>query len=135
MISYQTKDYLIMKISSILGLSVCSAAIVLAGCSSSTPSDTALAMRADLCKTKDLGSMTKYLTEESKPLMEMVTKLASSPEKKAMMDKNLGETCAKPAKVIAERVTGDTAEVTLDGDKPIKLRKVDGKWLVVISKN
>jgi len=90
MIFYQTKDYLIMKISSILGLSVCSAAIVLAGCSSSTPSDTALAMRADLCKTKDLGSMTKYLTEESKPLMEMVTKLASSPEKKAMTGQKPG---------------------------------------------
>ena len=94
-----------------------------------------MAMRADLCKTKDLSSMTKYLTEESKPMMEMATKLAASPEKKAMMDKNLAATCAKPAKVIAEKVTGDTAEVTLEGDKPMKMRKVDGKWLIVISKN
>lgn len=135
MIFYQTKDYLIMKTSTIIAFSVSANVFILAGCSGSTPGDTALAMRADLCKTKDVASMTKYLTEESKPMMEMVTKLASSPEKKAMMEKNLTETCAKPAKVIAERVTGDTAEVTLEGDKPMKLRKVDGKWLVVISKN
>lgn len=124
-----------MKTSSILAATACAAVAFLAGCSGNTPGDTALAMRADLCKTKDLGSMTKYLTEESKPMMEMATKLAASPEKKAMMDKNLAATCAKPAKVIAEKVTGDTAEVTLEGDKPMKMRKVDGKWLIVISKN
>jgi hypothetical protein len=124
-----------MKTSSILAVAACAALTILAGCSGNTPGDTALAMRADMCKTKDMGSMTKYLTEESKPMMEMVTKLASSPEKKAMMDKNLTETCAKPAKVVSEKITGDTAEVTLEGDKPMKMRKVDGKWLVVISKN
>ena len=124
-----------MKTSSILALSACATAVILAGCSGSTPGATALAMRAEMCKTKDMGSMVKYLTEESKPMMEMVVKLASSPEKKALMDKNLAETCAKPGKVIAEKVTGDTAEVTLEGDKTMKLKKVDGKWLVVISKN
>jgi hypothetical protein len=124
-----------MNNSSIFALLACSSLAFLVGCSGSTPGDIALAMRADMCKTKDLGSMTKYLTEESKPMMEMVTKLASSPEKKATMDKNLTETCAKPAKVESEKITGDTAEVTLSGDKPMKMRKVDGKWLIVISKN
>jgi hypothetical protein len=124
-----------MKNASIFTLTACASLAILVGCSGSTPGDTALAMRADMCKTKDLGSMNKYLTEESKPMMEMVTKLASSPEKKAMMDKNLTDTCAKPAKVESEKITGDTAEVTLSGDKPLKMRKVDGKWLVVISKN
>jgi hypothetical protein len=124
-----------MKNASIFALTACASLAMLVGCSGSTPGDTALAMRADMCKTKDMASMTKYLTEESKPLMEMVTKLASSPEKKAMMDKNLTETCAKPAKVTSEKITGETAEVTLEGEKPMKMRKVDGKWLVVISKN
>lgn len=124
-----------MKNASIFALTACASLAILAGCSGSTPGDTALAMRADMCKTKDFASMTKYLTEESKPMMAMVTQMASSPEKKATMDKNLAETCAKPAKVESEKITGDTAEVTLVGDKPMKMRKVDGKWLIVISKN
>lgn len=124
-----------MKNTPIIALIACASVVILAGCSKSSPSDTAIAMRTEMCKTKDLSSMNKFLTEESKPVMEMASKLMSSPEKKAMMDKNLTETCAKPAKVVSEKVTGDTAEVTLEGDKPMKLKKVDGKWLVVISKN
>lgn len=115
-------------------LAISTLSVLAAACSNSGPGDVAVAMRTDLCKTRDYGSMTKYLTEESKPMMGMVTAMANSPEKKATMGKALDETCAKPAKVASEVVNGDTATVTLEGDKPMEMKKVDGKWLVSISK-
>ena len=123
-----------MKIFLARVLAITTLSVLAAACSKNGPGDVAVAMRTDLCKTRDYSSMTKYLTEESKPVMGMVTAMANSPEKKATMTKALDETCAKPAKVASEVINGDTATVTLEGDKPMEMKKVDGKWLVSISK-
>lgn len=123
-----------MKTSFARVLVISALSVLAAACSKSGPGDVVVAMRNDLCKSRDYNSMTKYLTEESKPVMGMVTAMANSPEKKATMTKALDESCAKPPKVASEVINGDSATVTLEGDKPMELKKVDGKWLIQISK-
>jgi hypothetical protein len=75
--------------------------------------------------------MIDYAAPESQPLLTMAAELYDDKDKGPKLKADLAERCEKGIKVKEEKVSGDTAVVVmLNDDKPMDLRKIDGKSVV-----
>lgn len=112
--------------------------LLLISCGRSGPKEAVMAMNDDLCKTKDLSVLSKYVTEESQRTVGMLSAMMSEPRKSASIKKDLDKKCETKLEVVSEKIDGDTAvvETTQDkGEKAVKLKRVNGQWKVIMTKN
>jgi len=112
-------------------------ALFFSACSNApSPSDTVTEIYKKICAAKSIKPMIDYAAPESQPLLTMAAELYEDKDKGPKLKADLAERCEKGIKVKEEKVSGDTAVVVmLHDDKPMDLRKIDGKWKVTISKN
>lgn len=113
------------------------AAIVLAGCSGSPgPGDTVTEMYKKICDAKSFKPMLDYAAPESAPLIGMAIQMSEDKDKGPKIKQDLMEKCAKGFKVQEQKVEGDNATVVVAGEnEPTVLRRIEGKWKIVISKD
>lgn len=110
--------------------------LLLAGCGSQGPGETLLEMRKKLCDTNSPAVMLEYTAPESQPLVAMVSQMAEDPKKGPDIKRRMAAQCVTELKVEKVDVDGDRAVVFVQGDaEPTKMRKIDGKWKMVIDKN
>jgi len=93
------------------------------------PGSTAVEMFKKICAKNDYSVMLEYVAPESSPLIAMslnMLKTEGSPKDKEM--------CKKEIKVVSEKISDNTAIVTLAGNDPMNWRKIDGKWKFFVKK-
>ena len=105
--------------------------LVLAGCSDSPKEVTKKWHKAILAG--DLNAANKLSTSQTAVLNAIIVEMAKDKNNdtvKKNLEKNL-----KNINSAKEKITGDTAEVSIEGDnKPMQLKKVDGEWKVDVKK-
>jgi hypothetical protein len=119
----------------VLKVSFVAVALVLTACGASGPGSTLLEMRKKMCDAKDIAPMLEYTAPESQALIGMAAAMFNDPTKGPKLKADLEESCKSKLEVVSEKVDGDTAVVKLnDGKEPTTMKKIDGKWKMVISK-
>lgn len=100
------------------------------------PGDTLVEMRSKMCSSHSLQPMIEYSAPESQAAIGMIVGMAEDPKKGPDIKAKLEESCKKgKLSVVKEEINGETATVVLSDDgKPQTMRKIDGKWKMVISK-
>ena len=121
-----------MKTFKLAGLT---ATLLLTACGSQGPGDTLVEMRKKMCDKQSFSVMTEYAAPESQAVIGMIAQMSEDPKKGPDMKQKLLSECKTPVKVEKEQIDGDKATVYLAGDsKPTMMKKVDGKWKMVIDK-
>ena len=100
------------------------------------PGDTLVEMRSKMCSSHSLQPMVEYSAPESQAAIGMIVGMAEDPKKGPEIKAKLEESCQKgKLSVVKEEIHGESAIVVLNDDgKPQTMRKIDGKWKMVISK-
>ncbi|NBO15244.1 MAG: hypothetical protein EBV20_08930 [Betaproteobacteria bacterium] len=110
-------------------------ALALTACGSSGPGSTLLEMRKKMCEAKNITPMVEYTAPESQAVIGMAAAMFNDPTKGPKLKADLEESCKSKLEVVSEKVDGDTALVQLnDGKEPTTMKKIDGKWKMVITK-
>ncbi|MEY4285263.1 MAG: hypothetical protein RL111_1938 [Pseudomonadota bacterium] len=110
-------------------------ALALTACGSSGPGSTLLEMRKKMCEAKNITPMVEYTAPESQAVIGMAAAMFNDPNKGPKLKADLEESCKSKLEVVSEKVDGDTALVQLnDGKEPTTMKKIDGKWKMVITK-
>ncbi len=103
------------------------------------PGDTIVAMNKDICASKSLTPMLKYTAPESKEAMKLGIQFMTEGSKKGKLKKLIDKGCNEEGwdNIYKEEIDGDIALVytTIDDTQPFKLKKIDGKWLLYITKD
>lgn len=107
----------------------------LVSCGSSGPGAALLEMHEKMCKANSLQPIVEYTAPESQAMVGMVVAMSEDPKKGPQIKADLEQKCKTGIKVVSEKIDGDTAVVVLSSDnKPTDMKKIDGKWKMVISK-
>jgi hypothetical protein len=123
------------SVKSSLKISFVVLALALTACGSSGPGATLLEMRKKMCEAKDLTPMVEYTAPESQAMVGMLAGMFNDPKKGPKLKADLEESCKSKLEVTSETIDGDTATVKLnDGKEATTMKKIDGKWKMVISK-
>lgn len=112
-------------------------ATTLAACGSGSkgPADTLLEMHSKMCETMSYQPLLDYTAPQSQALVGTVVSMMADPKKGPELKKELADKCKDKMTVVSENIDGDTASVTLSGDKkPTEMIKIDGKWKMVVNK-
>jgi hypothetical protein len=93
-------------------------------------------MQKKICEKQSLKPLLDYSAPESLPLIGFIAELAEDEKKGPKIKENIAENCKTEAKIIEEKIDGDNATLIVSTDKkPQTMRKVDGKWKLVIKKD
>ena len=127
----ETRKGFIMR--KFLMLSVAAASLlILAGCSDSPKQVTRKWHKAILAG--DLNTANKLSTSNTAVLNAIIVEMVKDKNNETVK-KNV-EQSLKNINSAQEKITGDTAEVSIEGaNKPIQLKKVEGEWKVDVKKN
>lgn len=93
------------------------------------PGSTAVEMFKKICAKNDYSIMLEYVAPESSPLIAMslnMLKIEGAPKDNKM--------CKQEIKVVSEKISENTAIVTLAGNDPMNWKKIDGKWKFFVKK-
>ena len=96
---------------------------IFAGCADSP--DEVVAQWGEAVLAGDKAAADELVTDESKKLNGLIILLASDEDKKVVMRKELDEYLS--GEIV---VDGDNAEIKVEGKTEVRLKKVDGKWLI-----
>ena len=100
------------------------------------PGDTYLEMQNKICEKQSLTPMMDYAAPESMVLIGFASKLAEDERKGAKVKENIAKVCKTGVKIIEEKIDGDIATLKVSNDKDAQtMRKVDGKWKLVLIKD
>ena len=99
------------------------------------PGDTYLEMQNKICEKLSLTPMMDYAAPESMALIGFIANLAEDEKKGTEIKEKIAENCKTGVKIIEEKIDGDIATLTVSNDKDTQtMRKVDGKWKLVLIK-
>lgn len=100
------------------------------------PGDTFLEMQKKICEKQSLKPLLDYSAPESLALIGFIAELAEDEKKGPKIKENIAENCKTETKIIEEKIDGESATLIVSSDKkPQTMRKVDGKWKLVIKKD
>jgi len=105
--------------------------LILAGCGGNTPSKSASKF-LNAFNEKDYEEARKYASPETAKLVDLMESLSK-------MSTSIDTLQHNKIEVVSEKIDGETATVTFreegsDETEDIKLKKIDGKWMVHITK-
>jgi len=93
-------------------------------------------MNKKMCDQKSLLPMVEYAAPESVGIIGLVAGLAEDEKKGPSIKEEIVKKCAEGLQIAEEKIDGDVATVTFKGgQKPQTMRKIEGKWKLVIKKN